>query len=465
MAQHKGTIAVSKKGAQTKDLSLPYSQQAERAVLGAILRDPDVLTLVESLLIPDHFFQDVHKKIYQAISELSAVGESADILTVADKLRSAEADAEYLGPAYLVELTESCPVTQNVEHYAKIVRSDFYRRKIIVACHETIQGALNFQGTLESYIESVEKEFLAIASEHDRKGLMPGRQVLDATIEEIEKRLERGDEITGVTTGFNELDHLVGGWQPGDLVILAARPGMGKTAFALNCAAAAAKSKKHVAIFTLEMTKEQLMSRVLSSEARVDSARLRRGDLSEEEEDRLAQGARQVYDMSSEVSIDETPGVSLMELRSRCRRHKKEFGLDLIVVDYLQLMSGSTISRTESREREISEISMGLKSLAKELSVPVIALAQLNRGPDARPDKRPKISDLRESGSMEQDADMILFIYRDEYYNPSSEDQGIAELLVAKNRHGATTTIKLAFQPNFVTFQNLYQGTAISPPA
>lgn len=443
------------------EVNLPHSPEAERAVLGAVLRDPDQLVAVEGLLLVDHFFLDAHKKIFRAMVDLSSQSERADLITVADRLRSLEEDNELLGPSYLVELTENCPISQNIEHYAQIVRADFYRRRIIEACQETIRSALNYDGSIESYIERVEKEFLSIANEHDRKGIMPARQVLDSTIEQIEAKLARGDTITGVPTGFTELDRLIGGFQRSDLIILAARPGMGKTAFALNCASSAARHGKNVVIFTLEMTKEQLMSRVLSSEARVDSARLRRGELNEEEEDRLAQGARNVYEMSSSFGIDETPGVSLMELRSRCRRYKKEFGLDMVVVDYLQLMSSSAGNRRyESREREISEISMGLKALAKELDVPVIALAQLNRGPDARPDKRPKISDLRESGSMEQDADMIVFIYRDEYYNPASEDTGIAEILLAKNRHGATTTIKLAFQPNFVSFQNLYQEPA-----
>jgi replicative DNA helicase len=264
--------------------------------------------------------------------------------------------------------------------------------------------------------------------------------------------------VTGVPTGYTELDKLLGGFQPSDLIILAARPGMGKTAFALNCAANAAKAGKNVVIFTLEMTKEQLMGRVLSSEAKVDSSRLSRGDLTEDEEDRLAQGARLVYTLSATMGIDETPGVTLMELRSRCRRYQKEFGLDMVIIDYLQLMGASSAGkRYESREREISEISMGLKSLAKELKIPIIALAQLNRGPDARPDKRPKMSDLRESGSMEQDADLIAFIYRDEYYNPGSEDTGVAEINIAKNRHGSTASIKLAFLPNFVSFQNLFK--------
>jgi replicative DNA helicase len=456
-------VALAMGSENNQSAKVPFSMEAEKAVLGAILRDPETLMVIEGLLKPDQFFIDAHQKIFESILVLSAANESADILTVADKLRSIEGDKNYLGPAYLVELTESCPITQNIEYYANIVRTDFYRRRIIQTCQTTIEQAMDFQGSISSYIESVEKEFLAITKDSDRKGIVGGRDVLDATIEEIENKLARGDEITGVATGFVELDKLMGGWQRSDLVILAARPGMGKTAFALNCVANAARSGKHVVIFTLEMTQQQLMSRILSSESRVDSSKLVRGDLNEEEEDRLAQGARQIHGMANSIGIDETAGISLVELRSRCRRYQKEVGLDLVVVDYLQLMSSS--NRSDNREREISEISMGLKALAKELNVPVIALAQLNRGPDARPDKRPKISDLRESGSLEQDADMILFIYRDEYYNPASEDQGVAELLISKNRHGSLTTIKLAFQPNFVTFQNLYRdtGAALQP--
>ena len=258
--------------------------------------------------------------------------------------------------------------------------------------------------------------------------------------------------------GSTNLIILSGGLQGSDLIILAARPGMGKTALVLNMASNAMFAGKNVAIFTLEMSKEQLMGRVLAAVSRVDSSRLRKGDLSDEEQDRLMEGARRIYERKEGFAIDETPGISLMELRSRCRRYHKEVGIDFIVVDYLQLMTAGT-GKPESREREISEISMGLKNLAKELNVPVIALAQLNRGPDSRPDKRPKISDLRESGSMEQDADMILFVYRDEYYNPSSEDAGIAEVIVGKNRHGSLTTIKLAYQPSYVSFQNLILRT------
>lgn len=447
-----------------EELAVPFSEDAEKAVLGAVLRDAGCLNVAESLLRPEQFFIDVHRRIYQIMIDLSASNENVDLITVADGLRSSEKDGQKINIKYLVDLMESCPVSQNIEYYCNIVRSDFFRRRIVETCQRTIQGAMSLSGGVESYIENVEKEFLSISGEHDRKGIVGGRVVLDAAIQEIESKLLRADELTGISSGFHELDKNIGGFQRSDLIILAARPGMGKTALALNCAINAARKMHHVVIFTLEMTKEQLMGRVLSSEARVDSSRLRRGELNEDEEDRLAQGARTVYQLSERLGIDETPGISLMELRSRCRRYKKEFGLDMIIIDYLQLMTVGGLRKGESREREISEISMGLKNLAKELKVPILALAQLNRGPDARPDKRPKMSDLRESGSMEQDADLILFVYRDEYYNPNSPDVGVAELNMAKNRHGSTTTIKLAFQPNFVSFQNLFkEGEGTKP--
>ncbi len=435
---------------------LPHSTDAEKAVLGAVIRDSDCLTMIEGMLEPKHFFVDSHRKIYEACLALSAQGDSVDIVTVAEMLRQQGSSSDELGPAYIIELTEASPVTQNIEYYARIVRNYFYRRSIISSCQDVIDRAKTFEGSIDGFIESVEKEFLAISSEYDRKGLVQADVVIESTIEELQRRLESDGSLSGVPSGFDDLDKLTGGLQSSDLMILAARPGMGKTALVLNIATNAAFAGRSVAIFTLEMSKEQLMSRVLSSVSRVDSSRLRKGDLSEEEQDRLMEGARRLYECKSLLGIDETPAISLMELRSRCRRYHKENGLDLIIIDYLQLMTASS-TRSESREREISEISMGLKGLAKELNVPVIALAQLNRGPDARPDKRPKLSDLRESGSMEQDADMILFVYRDEYYNPNSESAGIAEVLVAKNRHGATTTIKLAYQPSFVSFQNLFK--------
>ncbi len=433
---------------------LPFDEQAERAVLGAILRNGDHMMMASELLDSSYFFKESHRHIFSSQLDLYKNNEGIDVVTVSSALQS-NVKARNIGPAYLVELTENCPVTQNIEHYAQIVRKTHFLRRIIQSSHDAIVRAQNHQESVEGFIESLEKEFLEISNQHDKAGLVKADVVIESTIEQIQKNIEHEGEVTGVPTGFIGIDNLIGGWQNSDLTIVAARPGMGKTALMLNFMMHAVHADKKVAFFTLEMSKEQLMSRVLSTEARVDSMRLRRGDLNEEETDRLMDCARKIYAKKDTIGIDETPALSILELRSRCRRYKKENGLDLIIVDYLQLMVAGGARREASREREISEISMGLKSLAKELNVPVITGSQLNRGPDARPDKRPKMSDLRESGSIEQDADMIMMIYRDEVYNPNSERAGIAEVIVGKNRHGSTKTIDLAYQPNFVSFHNL----------
>lgn len=433
----------------------PHSMEAEKAVLGACLRSPDTLNMIADKLASNHFFLDAHQKIFQVMLDQYQKNEPSDVLLVAEILRRSGEESEYLGVPYLVELEEVAPISQNIEHYARIIRECYYLRRIISACQTTVSKALNFDGKISSFVEDVEKEFLKIANEQDTKGIVTAHDVVDSTIEEIESRLNLEGHLTGVPSEFVDLDQITGGWQKSDLIIVAARPGMGKTAFALNIVTNAAKSGRSVAVFTLEMSKNQLMTRILASESRIDSSKLRKGDLSDEELDRLMHGARQMSQLPATMGIDETPSISLMELRSRCRRFKREFGLDLIVVDYLQLMTASGNKRYESREREISEISGGLKALAKELSVPVIALAQLNRGPDTRPDKVPKLSDLRESGSMEQDADIILFLYRDEYYNPNSEDAGKALVRIAKNRHGSLEDVYLAFAPHFLKFSNL----------
>ncbi len=439
---------------------LPHSLEAEKALLGAVLIDPDRLTQIGDLVEPENFYVSAHQRIFSEIIKLSEQNEPSDIVTVAERLKPYAKDSTLLSTTYLVDLTQNCPVSQNIEYYAGIVRLNYYRRKIILACQNTIKNASSFEGDIDSYIEGLEKEFLAISNRFDKGGIVSWKDVVSSTIKELEEKIVQDSNITGVPTGFIDLDNHLGGFQKGDLIIVAARPGMGKTAFALNCATNAAKQGKSIAIFTLEMRKEELMMRVLASEARLDSSRLRRGDLSEQEEDLLAHSAREIYNINSNIGIDETPSITMMELRSRCRRFKKEFGLDFVVIDYLQLIGTSSARKNDTREREISEISMSLKAMAKELEVPVMALAQLNRGPDLRNDKRPKISDLRESGSIEQDADLIMFLYRDEYYNPQSESVGVSEVIIGKNRHGSLNTIKLAFNPNFVCFQNLYKGDA-----
>lgn len=428
----------------------PHSVDAEKAVLGAILNEPAAFINISNILRQEYFYLENHQVIYGVITELDRDNRAADIITVAEL-------AGYRGKisvAYLSELVDSCPVTLNIEQYAYIVKQCHLRRKIIKGCQEAIKKAIHYDGRDEEFLEQIEKELLQATEEQERHGLVPASEVVAVTMEELEKRIGKGDELTGVPSGFRDLDALTGGWQPSDLIILAARPGMGKTALALNWAVKAARAGFPTAVFSLEMSSNQLMTRLLASEAKVDASKMRRGNMNEEEQDALMRAMRQINDLPA-ISIDDTPAITMTELRSRCRRFKRENGLGLIVIDYLQLVGRSTDTRYENREREISEISRSLKALAKELSVPIISLAQLNRGPDARPDKRPRMSDLRESGSMEQDADLVLFIYRDEYYHKSSEDAGKAEVIIGKNRHGPMDTIELAFLPNYVSFHTL----------
>lgn len=429
----------------------PHSVDAEKAVLGAILNEPATFINVSNILQQEHFYLEKHQLIYQVIAELDRDGRAADVITVAEL-------AGYRGKisvAYLSELVDSCPVTLHIDHYANIVKQCYVRRKIIKSCQEVIKKTLHYDGADDEFLEEIEKELLQATEEQEQRGLTPAGDVVTAVMEELESRVGLGDKLTGVPTGFKDIDAVTGGWQASDLIILAARPGMGKTALALNWAVAAARSGSPTAVFSLEMSKNQLVMRLLASEAKIDSAKMRRGNLNPDEQDMLMQGMRQLNDLPAQLSIDDTPAITMMELRSRCRRFKREHGLGLIVIDYLQLVGRSVEARYENREREISEISRSLKALAKELSVPVISLAQLNRGPDARPDKRPRMSDLRESGSMEQDADLVLFIYRDEYYHKSSEEAGKAEVIIGKNRHGPMETIELAFLANYVSFHTL----------
>lgn len=438
--------------------TLPHSLEHEKAVLGAILRDHEasVLNLVSDRLRPDHFFLESHSRIYIAMLELDAAGQPTDLLTVADKLRRQAKGEDDIGPAYLVELMEAAPLASNIDHYGTVVIDHFYLRQIVRACQATALKAMSYDGSVKELVEEVEKEFISITNAHDRKGLVMIRDVLPRALEELESRINNDGKMTGVTSGFVDIDRMTGGWQRSDLILIGARPGMGKTAFALNCGLNAAKAGHSVAFFTLEMADTQLINRLLSSESQVDSSKFRRGEMDEDERDRLMLGARELNKLK--FSVDQTPGITILELRSRARRFKKEMGLDLIIIDYLQLMRGSVGKRYDSREHEISEVSRELKGLAKELSVPIVALAQLNRGVEKRNDRTPQISDLRESGSIEQDADIILMLYRDDYYDKNSEDAGIALLKVAKNRHGSTDDIQLAFKPNFVKFQNLYKG-------
>lgn len=435
----------------------PHSQESEKAVLGAILKEPVHLNSVTaSGLLPEHFFADAHRRIFETMMELDAANDPTDIVSVAEKLkRGSNAQGQEIGAGYLIELMESAPVAQNALYYATQIKKHAYLRRIVAMGQSVSSRAATADGDVTEFLGDFEKEILSIFSEQDRQGgITSAPVVLDSTIEEIERRIQSNGAPTGVPSGFRDLDALTGGFQRSDLIILAARPAMGKTALALNFAAHAAKKGFPTVVFSLEMPKNQLMMRLISSEGRIDSSRLRKGDLSDDDLNRLSVAANTLTNMP--LSIDDTGGISLVELRSRLRRHKKEYGLGMVIIDYLQLM-GTSSKRADSREREVAELSGGLKALAKELNVPVIVLSQLNRSADTRTDHRPKTSDLRESGAIEQDADMIMFVYRDEYYNPNSEDAGKAEIIVAKNRHGSLEEIKLACQLNFVSFYNLVQ--------
>jgi replicative DNA helicase len=438
----------------------PHSLEAERALIGGFIIHPSQLSLVtdKTNLKPNQFYLPLHQHVMQSMLDLDNKKLPIDICAIVHMAADQGADASHVVPElYLADLMERASPTQGLEHYALIVKQKYHLRRIIDICQTTIQHATKAEDP-SRLLEDVERVFLEIGKDQDAKeGLKNAKEVLIPTLEILEQRISAGGKLTGVSSGFTELDHYTGGWQKSDLVILAARPGMGKTALALNWALNGLKYDPQavIAVFTLEMSKEQLMERLLSSQGRIDSVKMRKGDLTDEDQDRLMHGAKEIHKLGPRLVIDETPGLSLSQLRSRCRRYQKEHGLSLIIIDYLQLMTASQSAQKQGREREIGEISMGLKSLAKELAVPVIAAAQLNRGPDSRPDKRPKISDLRESGSMEQDADMILFVYRDEYYNPNSEHAGKAEIIVAKNRHGETGSLYLAWLPNFVSFHNL----------
>lgn len=439
-------------------IRLPYSPEAEKAVLGAILRDPGYINVLADLLKPNQFFMEAHRQIFEAMLALDQNNEPTDLLTVAEKLRSSASEGgEAPSPAFLVDLTENCPVAQNIEYYAEIVKSHFLRRKVIQACQKVMKLAVEGQSPVDSFIGEIEKEFLNLADQDDKTGLVPVKDVLALTIKELEERITRSGELTGVPSGFADLDRITGGWQRSDLVILAARPAMGKTALALNLATNAARGGHNVAVFSLEMAQEQLMMRVLASEGKIDSAKLRSGEIDEGDQDRLVRSARAIVQFPGRLAIDQTPGISLTELRARCRRFKKESDdkLGLVIIDYLQLMTVGGPKNYDNREREVAEISRGLKAMAKELQLTVIALAQLNRGPDQRPDKRPKMGDLRESGSLEMDADQVLFVYRDEYYNENSEHLGKAEIIIGKNRHGETDKVFLQYHPNHVSFYNL----------
>jgi replicative DNA helicase len=439
---------------QTSDIRKvpPQNLEAERAVLGAILMDNETVFTVMEILEPSAFYQPSHRLIFKTMLDLSERGEPIDIVTLTDRLRTGGSLDKAGGPDYIPTLADEVPTSAGVASYAKIVKEKATLRNLIETSTEIVQDCFDAPGDVDQLLDDAERRIFAISEERIRSGFLSMKEIVKSSFKTIESLYEKKEHVTGVPTGFADIDDLTSGFQASDLIIIAGRPSMGKTAFCLNIAQYASMNKElTVAVFSLEMAKEQLVMRMLCSEARIDAHRLRSGFLGQTDWPKLSTAAGKLADAS--IFIDDTPALSSMEMRAKTRRLKADKGLDLVIVDYLQLMSGR--SRSDNREQEISEISRSLKALAKELAVPVVALSQLNRGVESRVDKRPILADLRESGAIEQDADVIIFIYRDEVYNKETMEKGMAEIIIGKQRNGPIGTRKLAWLDKYTRFEDL----------
>lgn len=432
---------------------LPSNVEAERSILGAILLENLVCNQAIELLRRDDFFLDSHRRIFDKMIALTERAMPIDLITLSDELRRAGEFEQIGGATYIASLIDGVPRTDTIEPYAKLVKSKSMLRKLITAAGQITALAFEEEDDTDVIIDKAEQMIFQIAEDKVRQGFQYVGDVAHRRLEQIEQMAGRPEMITGVPTGFTDFDRMTSGLQRQELIVIAARPSMGKTALALNMAQYAAKNANVVGIFSLEMSAEQLVSRLLCSEARVDAHRLRTGYLNREEWARLADALRRLSE--TKIFIDDTPGVGVLEMRAKCRRLKAEHGLDLLIIDYLQLMAGR--GRIESRQQEVSQISRDLKGLAKELDVPVIALSQLSRAPEQRTEHKPQLSDLRESGAIEQDSDVVCFIFREELYNPTDENQGMAELIVGKQRNGPTGLVQLAFLKEFTRFENMWR--------
>jgi replicative DNA helicase len=444
----------------------PYSLEAEMSVLGGMFIDSDAVVKAIEVVDDSMFFREGHRRLYRAMIRLWEQGEVIDAVTLSEQLKRVGDFDAVGGAAYLAQLLDAVPTAANVEYHARIVREKALLRRLIEAATSIIQSTYESAEGVEDLLDEAEQKIFQIAQTHDRKGFVWIKELLWPAMEQIELLSQNSSAITGVPTGFADLDEKTAGFQKGDLVIVAARPSMGKTAFTLNIAQhAAIGAHRAVAFFSLEMSKESLVQRMLTSEARVDAGRVRTGRLRDDDYPRLAQAAGLLN--TAPIYVDDTASISILEMRAKARRLKADRpDLALIIVDYVQLMQGN--GRTENRQQEVSEVSRGLKALAKELEVPVVALSQLSRAVESRPDKRPMMSDLRESGALEQDADLIMFLYRPEYYHgPTDKDgnnlEGRAELIIGKQRNGATGTVQLMFHKEYTRFES-YSGRDDGPP-
>ncbi len=432
---------------------LPNSIEAEQAVIGAMLMDRDAILTSSEIVCGEDFYQSAYGIVFEAIVEVYNEGKPVDLITLQERLKEKDVPAEISSLEFARDLLTAVPTSANVKYYAEIVAEKAILRRLIKLNEEISNMCYLGKEPLEAVLETTEKKVFELVQKRNTGDYVPIKNVVLSALEKIEKASKNSGSVTGIPTGFLDLDYKMSGLQPSDLILVAARPSMGKTAFVLNIAQHVAfKAKKTVAIFSLEMSKEQLVNRLFSLESQVDSQALRTGNLKDSDWEKLIEGAGIIG--RSSLIIDDTPGISISELRSKCRKYKLEQGLDLIIIDYLQLMTGRVGGRSESRQQEISEISRALKGLARELNVPVIALSQLSRAVEQRPEHRPMLSDLRESGAIEQDADVVMFIYRDDYYNKDTELKNVAEIIIAKQRNGAIGTVNLTWLPNYTKFAN-----------
>ena len=420
----------------------PHSVESEQSILGSIILDKEAIITVAETIQPMDFYKEAHKIIYESMLKLNSNNEPIDLITLIEELRKEGHLDSIGGISYLTSLSTIVPTTSNVKYYANIVKEKSVMRQLIKASNEIINLGYDASTDVQEILDKAEKNIFDISQEKSGDDIQPINVVLQDTFEMIEKLCTDKSEVTGITTGFADLNKKINGLQRTDLILLAARPAMGKTAFSLNLVQnAALKGDASVAVFSLEMSKEQLVQRMLSAQSNVELSKIKTGNLGESDWPRIIDGMAVLSE--AKIFIDDTPGIKISEIRSKCRRLKMEKGLDLILIDYLQLMEGE--GKNENRQQEIAKISRSLKILAKELDCPVVALSQLSRSPELRKDHRPILSDLRESGSIEQDADIVMFLYRDEYYHDDSEKKNIGEVIIAKNRHGETGNVELVW--------------------
>ncbi len=430
---------------------LPHSMEAEQSVVGSMIIDQDAIAAASEIVTGEDFYNRQYGILFETMVEMSEAGNPVDLVTLQNRLREKDVPPEVSSLEFVKELITAVPTSANVRHYAKIVAEKATLRRLIKMNEEIANTCYAGKEPLESILEDTEKKIFQLLQKQNSEEFVPIRQVVMNSLDRIELASRNKGSVTGIPTGFIDLDYRTAGMQPSDLILIAARPSMGKTAFELNIAEYMAFRKNYtVAIFSLEMSKEQLVNRLFSLESGVDAQKLRTGQLTDQDWEKLIEGADIIG--KSRLIIDDTPGITIAELRSKCRKYKLEHNLDVIMIDYLQLMSGG--GRAESKQLEVAEISRSLKSLARELNVPVIALSQLSRAVEQRPDHRPMLSDLRDSGAIEQDADVVMFLYRDDYYNHDSDKKGILEVIIAKQRNGPIGTVELVWLPEITRFAN-----------